>query len=63
LVHTTTNARGDYAVTGLPEGYISLVVSSVGRKPVVHQVLLHFGAVARADAILHDRSVEASSRG
>jgi hypothetical protein len=55
LVRTTTNAQGEYAVTGLPEGYISVVVSLLGRKPVVHQMLLQSGAVMRADVTLHDR--------
>ncbi|WP_443031381.1 carboxypeptidase-like regulatory domain-containing protein [Streptomyces sp. 3214.6] len=33
LVRTTTNAEEEYAVTGLPEGYISVVVSSSGLRP------------------------------
>ncbi|WP_055704138.1 carboxypeptidase regulatory-like domain-containing protein [Streptomyces puniciscabiei] len=55
LVRTTTNARGDYAVTGLPEGYISVVVSHPGRDPLVHQKLLQSGVAVRADFTLHDR--------
>ncbi|MGW1811876.1 carboxypeptidase regulatory-like domain-containing protein, partial [Streptomyces sp. NPDC002078] len=52
LVRTTTNARGEYAVTGLPEGYISVVVSHPGRDPLVHQKLLQSGVAVRADFTL-----------
>ncbi|MEW1776437.1 carboxypeptidase regulatory-like domain-containing protein [Streptomyces sp. NPDC086777] len=55
LVRTTTNARGEYAVTGLPEGYISVVASHPGRDPLVHQKLLQSGVAVRADFTLHDR--------
>ncbi|MHA5052156.1 carboxypeptidase regulatory-like domain-containing protein [Streptomyces sp. SD15] len=55
LVSTSTNAHGNYAVTGLPEGYLSVVVTSSGRQPVAHQLLLHSGEVVRADFALHDR--------
>ncbi|WEO92867.1 carboxypeptidase regulatory-like domain-containing protein [Streptomyces sp. FXJ1.172] len=55
LVRTTTNTRGEYAVTGLPEGYISVVVSHPGRDPLVHQKLLQSGVAVRADFTLHDR--------
>jgi hypothetical protein len=55
LVRTATNARGEYAVTGLPEGYISVVVSHPGRDPLVHQKLLQSGVAVRADFTLHDR--------
>ncbi|MFE5037232.1 carboxypeptidase regulatory-like domain-containing protein [Streptomyces sp. NPDC056683] len=55
LVRTTTNARGEYAVTGLPEGYISIVASHPGRDPLVHQKLLQSGVAVRADFTLHDR--------
>ncbi|MGW1798313.1 carboxypeptidase regulatory-like domain-containing protein [Streptomyces sp. NPDC001984] len=62
LVRTTTNARGEYAVTGLSEGCISVVVSSRGRHPVVHQKLLRSGAAARADFTMRDRPDGESSR-
>ncbi|MEU6091002.1 carboxypeptidase regulatory-like domain-containing protein [Streptomyces sp. NPDC047085] len=55
LVRTATNARGEYAVTGLPEGYISVVVSYPGRNPLVHQKLLQSGVAVRSDFTLHDR--------
>ncbi|MER6274657.1 carboxypeptidase regulatory-like domain-containing protein [Streptomyces sp900105755] len=55
LVRTTTNARGEYAVSGLPEGYISVVASHPGRDPLVHQKLLQSGVAIRADFTLHDR--------
>ncbi|MEN1889535.1 carboxypeptidase regulatory-like domain-containing protein [Streptomyces mirabilis] len=55
LVRTTTNARGEYAVTGLPEGYISVVASHPGRDPLIHQKLLQSGVAVRADFTLHDR--------
>lgn len=55
LVRTTTNTRGEYAVTGLPEGYISVVVSHPGRDPLVDQKLLQSGVAVRADFTLRDR--------
>jgi hypothetical protein len=55
LVRTATNARGEYAVTGLPEGYVSVVVSHPGRSPLVHQKLLQTGVAVRSDFILHGR--------
>jgi hypothetical protein len=62
LVRTTTNAQGAYAVTGLLEGYISVVVSYPGRNPVVHQKLLQSGVAVRADFTMHDRRNGASPR-
>ncbi|MER6978996.1 carboxypeptidase regulatory-like domain-containing protein [Streptomyces carpinensis] len=62
LVRTTTNAQGEYAVAGLPEGYLSIVVSSLGRNPVVHRKLLQYGTVVRADFTLRGRRNEASAR-
>ncbi|MET8636681.1 carboxypeptidase regulatory-like domain-containing protein [Streptomyces sp. NPDC004074] len=56
LVRTTTNAQGEYAVTGLPEGYISVVASFPGRNPMVHQKLLQSGVAVRADFTMQDRS-------
>ncbi|WP_330342147.1 carboxypeptidase regulatory-like domain-containing protein [Streptomyces sp. NBC_00557] len=61
LVRTATNARGEYAVTGLPEGYISVVVSYPGRQPLVHQKLLQSGVAVRADFTLHDPRAGAST--
>ncbi|MGD1221124.1 carboxypeptidase regulatory-like domain-containing protein [Streptomyces krungchingensis] len=55
LVSTTTDARGEYAVAGLPEGCLSVVASSAGRTPVVHRELLGAGAVLRTDFALHER--------
>ncbi|MER5177248.1 carboxypeptidase regulatory-like domain-containing protein [Streptomyces sp. NPDC002896] len=55
LVRTTTNEHGEYAATGLPEGYLNIVVASVGRNPLVHQKLLRPGAVVRADFALRSR--------
>ncbi|MEU8693533.1 carboxypeptidase regulatory-like domain-containing protein [Streptomyces sp. NPDC048665] len=55
LVRTSTNVRGQYAVTGLPEGYISVVASYPGRNPVVHQKLLQSGTAVRSDFTMHDR--------
>jgi hypothetical protein len=61
LVRTTTNAQGEYAVTGLPEGHIGVVVSYPGRNPVVHQKLLQSGVAVRADFTLHARHNPATS--
>ncbi|MGR6973869.1 carboxypeptidase regulatory-like domain-containing protein [Streptomyces cynarae] len=60
LVRTATNARGEYAVTGLPEGYISVVVSYPGRSPVVRQKLLQSGVAVRSDFTMHDRRIGVS---
>ncbi|WP_051845172.1 carboxypeptidase regulatory-like domain-containing protein [Streptomyces sp. NRRL S-813] len=62
LVRTTTNEQGEYAVTGLPEGYIAIVVSYFGRHPVVHQKLMQSGVAVRADFTLHGRTRWASFR-
>ncbi|MGW0570256.1 carboxypeptidase regulatory-like domain-containing protein [Streptomyces tauricus] len=55
LVSTSTNGRGDYAVTGLPEGHLSIVVASPGRQPAARRTLLRSGEVVRADFTLHNR--------
>ncbi|MDQ0815182.1 hypothetical protein QFZ63_006896 [Streptomyces sp. B3I7] len=60
LVRTTTNTQGEYAVTGLPEGHLMLVVSHPGRHPVVHQKLMQPGAAVRADFTLHGHTPWAS---
>ncbi|AVH61676.1 hypothetical protein C4B68_38985 [Streptomyces dengpaensis] len=62
LVRTKTNAQGQYAVTGLPEGYMSVVVSYPGRNPVVHQKLLQSGVAVRTDFTMHNRLHGASPR-
>jgi hypothetical protein len=59
LVSTTTNAQGEYAVTGLPEGHLGIVVTSPGQQPVVQRRLLRSGEVLRADFTLHDRHTAA----
>jgi hypothetical protein len=56
LVRTTTNTLGEYAVTGLPEGHVAIVVSHPGRHPVVHQKLMQPGVAVRADFTLHGRT-------
>ncbi|CAL9648565.1 hypothetical protein SUDANB56_06523 (plasmid) [Streptomyces sp. enrichment culture] len=40
---SATNARGEYAVTGLPEGHLGIVVTSPGQQPVVQRRLLRSG--------------------
>lgn len=62
LVRTTTDEHGEYAAAGLPEGYLRIVVSSVGRNPLVHQKLLQSGAIVRADFALRSRAVEVSQQ-
>jgi hypothetical protein len=56
LTRSVTNASGDYAVTGLHEGPVSIVVSAAGLHPVVHRALLQTGMTARADFTLHGRA-------
>ncbi|MEV7388165.1 carboxypeptidase regulatory-like domain-containing protein [Streptomyces sp. NPDC091215] len=53
LVRSVTDGTGEYAVTGLPEGHLSIVVSASGLHPMVHQTLLQTGMTARADFALH----------
>ncbi|MEV7503967.1 carboxypeptidase regulatory-like domain-containing protein [Streptomyces sp. NPDC093018] len=55
LVSTLTDAQGEYAATGLPEGYLSIVATLPGRQPAVQQRPLRCGAVVRADFLLRDR--------
>ena len=55
LVSTLTNAQGEYAATGLPEGYLSIVATLPGKQPAVQQRLLRSGDVVRADFMLRDR--------
>ncbi|KFG72865.1 carboxypeptidase regulatory-like domain-containing protein [Streptomyces mutabilis] len=55
LVSTSTNARGQYAVTGLPEDHLGIVVSSPGHQPAVQRRLLRSGEVAHADFVLQHR--------
>ncbi|TWV48897.1 hypothetical protein FRZ03_12925 [Streptomyces misionensis] len=63
LVSTLTNARGAYAVTGLPEGHLSVVASVQGREPAVRRTLLGSGEVVRADFLLRDRHGAAPAGG
>ncbi|MFD7678551.1 carboxypeptidase regulatory-like domain-containing protein [Streptomyces sp. NPDC060187] len=56
LVRTVTDDHGRYAVTGLPEEVINVVVSSAGRISTVHQKALQIGSSVRGDFILHIRS-------
>ncbi|MFJ3305176.1 carboxypeptidase regulatory-like domain-containing protein [Streptomyces sp. NPDC086549] len=56
LVRTATNARGEYAVAGLPEGPLTIVASSLGRKPQVQRQLLEPGSIIRADFTLRSRT-------
>ncbi|MGW4888950.1 carboxypeptidase regulatory-like domain-containing protein [Streptomyces murinus] len=55
LVSTRTNAHGEYAATGLPEGYLSVVATLPGKQPAVRQRPLRRGDVVRADFLLRDR--------
>ncbi|GAA3181877.1 MULTISPECIES: carboxypeptidase regulatory-like domain-containing protein [Streptomyces] len=55
LVSTTTNARGEFAVTGLPEDCVSIVATSPGRQPVVHRKVLRSGEIVSADFTLRER--------
>ncbi|MFD1275107.1 carboxypeptidase-like regulatory domain-containing protein [Streptomyces kaempferi] len=56
LVRAATNARGEYAVGGLPEGDITVVAVSPTRRPQVQRLLLEQGSVVRADFTLYGRS-------
>nr|AKT74253.1 hypothetical protein [Streptomyces bottropensis] len=55
LVRGVTGESGEYAAAGLPEGYLSIVVSAPGLHPMVRQTLLQTGMAARADFALHGR--------
>lgn len=56
LVRTVTDGQGRYAIAGLPEEFISVVVSSAGRSSAVRQKALRIGATVRGDFTLHMRS-------
>lgn len=49
LARSVTDGTGEYAVTGLSEGRLSVVVSATALHPVVHQTLVRTGTTARAD--------------
>ncbi|MYR02066.1 hypothetical protein [Streptomyces sp. SID6139] len=55
LVSTLTDTQGEYAATGLPEGYLSIVAALPGRQPAVQRRPLRRGAVVRAVFLLRDR--------
>ncbi|WP_375141310.1 carboxypeptidase-like regulatory domain-containing protein [Streptomyces murinus] len=55
LLSTRTNAHGEYAATGLPEGYLSVVATLPGKQPAVRQRPLRRGDVVRADFLLRNR--------
>lgn len=59
LVSTVTDARGEYAATGLPDGWLTVVASSTGRHPEVHQRLLRTGTLVQ-DFTLRDMSDDVS---
>ncbi|MEU6844876.1 carboxypeptidase regulatory-like domain-containing protein [Streptomyces sp. NPDC046716] len=61
LVSTVTDAEGRYAVSGLPEGHLSLVASAPGLHPVARRRLLTPGETARADFALERREADAGS--
>lgn len=62
LVSTPTNAQGEYAATGLPEGCLSLVAALPGKQPAVQRRPLRRGDAVRADFPLWDRE-DASGTG
>ncbi|MFD6279604.1 carboxypeptidase regulatory-like domain-containing protein [Streptomyces sp. NPDC060209] len=55
LVRTRTDARGEYAATGLPEGYLTVVAASPNGSPQARQKLMRLGEVVRADFALHSK--------
>ncbi|MEV1020986.1 carboxypeptidase regulatory-like domain-containing protein [Streptomyces sp. NPDC050264] len=52
LVSTVTDEHGSYAVSGLPEGHLSIVASAPGLRPVAHRRLLRSGEPAGVDFAL-----------
>jgi hypothetical protein len=54
LVATTTDHLGEYAVTGLPEELVDIVVSAPGLRPEVLRALLKDGTARRHDFVLPD---------
>ncbi|POX37347.1 hypothetical protein C3486_28960 [Streptomyces sp. Ru73] len=55
LVSTVTNTRGEYATTGLPDGYLTIVATSTGRHPKARQQLLRPGTPAHINFTLPGR--------
>ncbi|MFJ3669661.1 carboxypeptidase regulatory-like domain-containing protein [Streptomyces sp. NPDC090106] len=56
LVSTSTDAHGAYAVTGLPEGWLDILVTAPGQEPVALRHRLRAGEVIRADATMTTRA-------
>lgn len=54
LVHANTDHLGEYAVTGLPQELVDIVVSAPGRRPEVLRVLVWDGTARRHDFVLSD---------
>lgn len=59
LVTTSTNAQGKYAVAGLPEGYLGIVVTAPGQQSVARRELLRPGNAVRTDVTLVARQATA----
>ena len=54
LVHANTDHLGEYAVTGLPQELVDIVVSAPGRRPEVLRVLVWDGRARLDDFVLSD---------
>ncbi|MFJ3212555.1 carboxypeptidase regulatory-like domain-containing protein [Streptomyces flaveolus] len=54
LVRTHTDASGWYAVTGLPEVFVNVLLTAPNRLPAVARVLPADGRLQRRDFTLHD---------
>jgi hypothetical protein len=54
VLRTTTERHGRYAADGLPEGYLTVLVSPAGRTPVATRVMLAGDLPARQDFVVPD---------
>lgn len=55
LVRTVTDRNGEYALSGLREQYVDMVVSAVGQRPTVRRILVREGYTLREDFALESR--------
>jgi hypothetical protein len=61
VLRTSTERHGRYAADGLPEGFLTVLVSSCGRMPVATRVMLTGDLPARQDFVIPDATQGISS--
>lgn len=56
LTRSWTDERGEYSVTGLPEGFVNVIAGGPRRIPSIKRVYIKYGPVAHQDFVLRPRS-------